>query len=233
MTLCWSVWNARNKWIFEGEVFEVYNVLEYIKKLMTELNVNENVVLLNSSTDVTSWTPPNIGYVKVNVDVACFEGLGTGMGAVIRREDGLVIVCVAWMFNEKWEVQIAEAKAILYCVNLAAEYGLKLVTLGSDCQSLVDAIHTSGVGNSIIHLLLDDIYHAKFGFDFILVSYISRRYNKVAHDFTHCSPWFIGRRLWVDDILSPVSVLVHANSNIPYLPGAIFSKKIKINRISK
>lgn len=115
--------------------------LEFVEHLRNELNVNEGFDERESYVQVKCWFPPDLGYVKLNVDAACFEDWVRDWGAVIRRDDGSAAMCASCLLNEKWELQIAEAKAILFGLSMVAVHGHRLVVLVSDCQSLVKAIH--------------------------------------------------------------------------------------------
>lgn len=114
MTLCWVVWGARNKWIMEGEAFEVERGIEYADKLLLELAGDEGGIEEEGNQCAAAeegWKAPNGEVVKINVDAGCLQGLGSSVGAVIRNANKEVLACAVWHFSDMWEAKIAEAKA--------------------------------------------------------------------------------------------------------------------------
>ncbi|XP_021734865.1 uncharacterized protein LOC110701540 [Chenopodium quinoa] len=152
------------------------------------------------------------GVCKLNVDGGVLEGRGASLGAVIRDDGGRVKLAASWRGDECWNASIAEAKAILWGLQLAVEFGFRKVQVESDCQGLVTAIREQERGDSCLHLILDDIYHVCNSFESVSWSLIRRGGNKVAHELAHSNMGVLGRQVWLSNFPSCITSLVNTDS---------------------
>uniref|UniRef100_A0A803M6U0 RNase H type-1 domain-containing protein n=1 Tax=Chenopodium quinoa TaxID=63459 RepID=A0A803M6U0_CHEQI len=119
MTICWSIWNARNRLIFDGQSSEPKHTVEQACKLIQELQ-GEGAVRVRTGVGVKQkWQPPTAGMVKINVDGGIFAGLGLSSGDVVRNERGVVLLAASCMVEDRWLPEIAEAKAVLFGLQAA------------------------------------------------------------------------------------------------------------------
>uniref|UniRef100_A0A803MYZ7 RNase H type-1 domain-containing protein n=1 Tax=Chenopodium quinoa TaxID=63459 RepID=A0A803MYZ7_CHEQI len=212
-TVCWEIWSARNKWIFEGTRCEPKRSMEYVSKLLIELQGDEQPKVLMGGGSKQRWKLPNSGWVKVNVDRGVSEGLGASAGAMIRDSGGGALLAAAWRTEERWQPCIAEAKAIYLGIKVAIEAGYSRVRLESDCLAIIDAIVARERGRSSLHLILDDNYHVFSFLRSVSWSFIHREGNKVAHGLAHCLPWEIGSSVWLSDF--PACIVSLLNKDLP------------------
>lgn len=90
--MCWSIWNRRNRWVWNKIAMSVFgtkmaalNLLAYWKKVHLENVKNKPAANQNPR----QWHTPPPGWVKINVDAAVFSGTSTiGIGSVIRDGNG-------------------------------------------------------------------------------------------------------------------------------------------------
>ncbi|XP_074283835.1 uncharacterized protein LOC141608373 [Silene latifolia] len=195
---CWAIWEARNKWVFEQVRVDASNVARRIENLQQELREAEKEQELRSSTvgTRTGWSKPNEGWVKVNVDAGVKEGWGAGFGAVCRGSEGQVLWGMSERRRNMMEPRMAEAEAILISIQEAGRRGHKNIVVESDCKSLIDALKMKETGRSDFHLILHDICCFYNSFACISWNFVSRKYNRVAHELAHWGSMNHGRKIW-------------------------------------
>ncbi|XP_021760558.1 uncharacterized protein LOC110725378 [Chenopodium quinoa] len=139
------------------------------------------------------------GRVKVNIDAGLLGEIGIGIGVVARDSEGRILWCASIKRGEKLEPRLAEARAILVGMKLAAARGHDLVEFENDSECVVNAINKKVPGVSSFHLILDDIMEAAQLFSFCSWSWVQREGNKVAHELAHAPPFALGCKLWSDN----------------------------------
>lgn len=89
---CWSIWNRRNKWVWDRVNGSVFGVKSAAMNLLSDWRAAQQVgskCKPNIQSACKHWSRPPQGWVKVNVDAAVFpEQNCSGMGGVIRDEYG-------------------------------------------------------------------------------------------------------------------------------------------------
>ncbi|XP_021774242.1 uncharacterized protein LOC110738174 [Chenopodium quinoa] len=212
LTICWANWSARNAWVIEGEHPDLVTTINYAMKICGEVREggggSGQIQGQQVVSHPVSWTRPELGCIKLNVDAGLLGDVGSGFGAVARDCEGNVLGCAAYQCKETWEAKIAEAKVIVLGMNWAIEMGFKNVVVESDCLQLIQALRKGSKGQSNFHLILDDVLSLCSSFDFISWSFVKCSGNKVAHTLAHYQPWELGRRVWVNDVPSCISPFV-------------------------
>ncbi|XP_074314643.1 uncharacterized protein LOC141649870 [Silene latifolia] len=161
------------------------------------------------------WVRPGAGVWKIDVDVGVKEGLGVGMGAVCRDEQGGVAWAVAVKEEGGRDVAKAEAEAVYLGLKEARRLGLRNIIIESDCLNVVTDLQKNKKGRSDICLIYDDIFRISLFFESVVFTYTSRLSNRLAHEVVHAILWSIGRRFWTDDLpLFFVNIAVLDLSNI-------------------
>ena len=88
----------------------------------------ENQQLMLTQT----WSPPQNGYAKVNVDAATNSELNlAGLGAIIRDENGKVIVAAIKVSKFFGDVSFAEAEAIEWGMQIARDTNVRTLIVES------------------------------------------------------------------------------------------------------
>ncbi|KAK9665461.1 hypothetical protein RND81_14G113400 [Saponaria officinalis] len=66
LTGCWAIWEARNKWVFEGRQMRPEVVSRRVNDLIREMQETgvENEAINVDSLNSTGWTRPNEGWLK-------------------------------------------------------------------------------------------------------------------------------------------------------------------------
>ncbi|KAL9245385.1 hypothetical protein vseg_019046 [Gypsophila vaccaria] len=127
------------------------------------------------------WQPPPEGVVKINVDAGIYQAK-RGFGILARDDMGVVVWCSVIQEEGEMVVEVAEAMAILWALSKARDAGNSRVVVESDCLTMVTALNSNAKGRSNLFLILDDIRCLASCFEVISWRYISRNFNKGAHE---------------------------------------------------
>ncbi|XP_021721216.1 uncharacterized protein LOC110688762 [Chenopodium quinoa] len=182
ITTCWAIWKARNRWIFDRDACNPNQSMEYVLKLMKELQKEEHGHVRGGGSSRSNG--------------------GASVGVIVRDSKGAVKFAVAWRVQDCWEPAVAEAKAILMGLQAAVEFGLRSLMVESDSLSLITAIKSQDRGGSSLHIVLDDIYDVSGLLNFVSWSFTRREGNKVAHELAHCLPRDTSSRIWFSNFPS-------------------------------
>ncbi|XP_074304588.1 uncharacterized protein LOC141639334 [Silene latifolia] len=144
------------------------------------------------------WSPPPDSVWKINVDTATFEGIGCGIGVVVRNSVGEVGRAVVKQVRIQWGAEIVEAKAALLGLRMAAQMGLPRVILESDCLMLIDALKSKESVASYFGNVVLDILNLVHLFNSVSFSFVKRGGNVAAHLMAHYAPLDFSTRIWVD-----------------------------------
>lgn len=96
--------------------------------------------------------PPQVGFVKINFDAHIYDGGGVGCGVVIRDWRGCAVAAGVRRWAGRWSVEMAEARAVLYGVQLARRLNFRNVVLEGDSFSVCNAIAKARMGEAPIFL---------------------------------------------------------------------------------
>ena len=131
-----------------------------------------------------AWNPPQRGYVKVNVDAATnSEKQLSGLGAVIRDENGNVIAAaikVSRFYGEAAYAE-AEAEAIDWGLQIADRASLSSLVVESDAQEVVQLVNNNQGCKSEIYWIISEVQSMLENFNSISVQYTHRSCNVLAH----------------------------------------------------
>ena len=84
------------------------------------------------------WSPPPIGWFKVNFDVALFQDVGQArLGVIIHDSQGLVMVSLAQNIQLASSMAEMEALAATQALELVAELGFDRVIFEGDSISVI------------------------------------------------------------------------------------------------
>lgn len=111
LRIIWNLWKARNDIIFSQGNFSATGILKKASqdfKLCQENNSSPNTT---QSTRNQQWTPPNLHYVKINVESAFIPNNGSA-GAIAQDHHGRFLGCASITFDATSSL-LAEARARL------------------------------------------------------------------------------------------------------------------------
>ena len=117
-----------------------------------------------------AWNPPQRGYFKVNVDAATnSEKQISGLGAVIRDENGNVIAAAIKVSRFYGEAAYAEAEAIDWGLQIANRASLSSLVVESDAQEVVQLVNNNQGCRSEIYWIISEVQSLLKNFDSISV----------------------------------------------------------------
>ncbi|GKA95939.1 F-box domain containing protein [Tanacetum coccineum] len=187
-TLAWSIWKARNRYIFDQVKISPTSVI-------LEAQINDDVFqsafsfssdspILPTTNGIShessrKWLPPTSNLVKLNCD-ASFKDSHAAIGIVARNFNGSLLQCVGEKSRSE-SVLAAELSAIRSACILAATNGWNHAIIESDSQSAISLAATEDVPPWALAALVSDIQHWKSRMN-LQLCWTSRVCNFVAHD---------------------------------------------------
>ena len=92
MTTPWFLWNNRNFVRHGGQCKLAFKILKDSKQYLEEFREVFELPFPRQPYPLKSWSPPQIGWYKVNIDGAVFKDIGhCGIGVVVRNDKGLIM----------------------------------------------------------------------------------------------------------------------------------------------
>lgn len=108
--ICWSIWNRRNRWVWEKINQSVFGIKAAALNMLTEWRkAHEQQLTLGTSTGsaivIRKWEKPqnpwvkiniDAAWVKINIDEALFEDIDCiGLGSVVRGANGQFLMAMS------------------------------------------------------------------------------------------------------------------------------------------
>ncbi|GMI85510.1 hypothetical protein like AT4G29090 [Hibiscus trionum] len=183
--VCWKLWSRRNSRLFDCEWVEKVDFVDEARRftqLILDCREERSRVVLNpvqSEGVVMHWSPPEPGWVKVNVDAArnITNGLAT-IGGAIRGDQGEWLVGFN-RFLGRCDIVTAELWAIKEGIGYARYFGFNKVVIESDCAEAVRMVLGRVISNKE-NALLSDIKESLRGDWEVVLRHIDRSANTVA-----------------------------------------------------
>lgn len=198
-SLCWSIWNARNKVVWENKKSSVDGVLVSMRQYLAGWNSAQNFStqalyqFVEYGDGVQSWVRPKNGAVKITVDAATFaENYSYGIGMLARDDKGEVICGKSDLFQGSVRPEFAEAIAVKEALSWSQLNKWKEVVLESDCLAVVQAVRSSVNMVSPFGQVIKECREMLKILN-IAVFHIKRSANEAAHFLARESSSFPGR----------------------------------------
>lgn len=144
------------------------------------------------------WLPPQQGWVKINVDASIFEGNGSvGISSVIRNEAGEFICARVKKVGVSIQPREAEALSLKEALSWTKSLNFRKCVFETDAKLLADACR--GVqGCSFFHTIVLDCIDEFKHFDDVLLTFVHRFANSVAHTLARAAHSVSGFQEWFD-----------------------------------
>jgi hypothetical protein len=145
MVAMWHIWDARNKFHEEGTMAHpssiAVKVKAYVEMLLLHLYKPKPNHRRESSSSTTKWTPPPVGTVLLNVDVAIFKDTRRmGAGMVARDHTGTFIAALGEQIDNVMLPELAEAIVVHRAVLFAQEGGFTKVIIATNCLYVIQRL---------------------------------------------------------------------------------------------
>lgn len=181
LNLLWSIWNARNQFVFEGRMIRP----EIVISIVVERNMafqaakvaqkSQNLRIPTIQND--KWTPPNGDMLKINIDATTDMEMARGAVVVIVRDrNGDMLTSISKRIPCSSPLQ-AEARALLEALHLVEALNIQQVII---CKNLVDCCFSKEAPWQIA----SDIHSIKtklMSLPLVTIAWARKTANKVAH----------------------------------------------------
>lgn len=135
----------------------------------------------NSSIRRGQWSKPAENWVKVNIDASCRRGEQfVGTGCVVRDHTGNFVRARANLVRGRMYAREAEALSLKEALSWMMTWRTSKCIFEMDAKLVVEAIQKSQ-GQSIFDTIIDDCRELFKHFEEVLVVYVHRSANNVAH----------------------------------------------------
>ncbi|XP_058211786.1 uncharacterized protein LOC131323970 [Rhododendron vialii] len=197
--ICWAIWKARNECIFQGKLPNPKTTIQKAEMangdyLQAAYMVGK--VVVPKQRDDSSWSPPPLGVLKINVDGAFSSSRGIAAFGVIARDSSGT--AQFWRYG-KVKVSSAcaiEAWALRIACNSVINADYSQVIFESDSQVVIQSVQGRINCPWEIHAMVEDIKTWAKGKNWSF-NWADRRKNKAAHwlasySINRCSPIQLG-----------------------------------------
>lgn len=197
--LWWNLWSRRNSWVWERINTSIFGVKSRALSMLVDWRAaQEDMAKIRMQKHGYNrvWCKSPEGWIKINIDAVYMSGTGhTGVGCVIRDDRGCFLRARSKVVQGRMQAREAEAIGLLEALLWTKEWRKSKCLFELDAKGLVDAINGEG-GRSYFHTLVDDCRDILKHFEKVLIMFVSRSANTVAHllakvtySMTDCREW--------------------------------------------
>jgi hypothetical protein len=197
-SILYNIWHARNIKVYEDK-----DLLEEDIILRADRNIHEFLLatkpddasaspetlrpnLRVASTRDSSWKKPKLGFLKANSDANLKIIGSSGLGGIIRNEEGLVMVSATWKSLGSNDPLLAEGYALFKTIRLAKDCGSRRMVSESDSEALIRMVKDETQSNrSYLGSLIQEIWSIQSSFDICDFAFTHRSGNKIADSLAH------------------------------------------------
>lgn len=182
--ICWSVWNRKNKWVWERVNGSVFGVIVAARNLLCywrEAQVAKRVGTCQGRQPVVSrWSKPPDGWFKINCDVYGVANESVVTGCVIRNSQGQFVGTRCQRIEGRWSPREADAISFKEALSWVKSLGMQCCMFETDSKVLAMACKNQE-GESFFHTIVFTYKQLLKHFGHVLVDYMYRSANCVAH----------------------------------------------------
>ncbi|KAJ8443395.1 hypothetical protein Cgig2_018828 [Carnegiea gigantea] len=102
ITVTWSVWGARNKYLFENKLIIAGRVWRKAINFLHDYQSSWDREKNSSVQEVAGWRRPDAGFCKLNFDAAKLGDRGYGWGVVVRDSEGDILLSAVFQGMAFW-----------------------------------------------------------------------------------------------------------------------------------
>ncbi|XP_020225309.1 uncharacterized protein LOC109807197 [Cajanus cajan] len=189
----WCIWQRHNNKIWSNTTTPPHLVISQSMQKFEEwqhARAKEHPPPTQSSSP-GSWTRPQVGFIKGNVDATIFkEDNKVGFGICLRDATGSLIKAKSgWLYGVAPPHE-EEATTLLESIRWVCDQGYTRVILESDSKQVVEDILNSNIYYSEYGHTLHRCHSLLNSHPNLLVRFIRRQANHVAHSLTRTSRYY-------------------------------------------
>jgi hypothetical protein len=208
----WSLWTGRNARTHGRDSWSPTAAARHVASMIEDLLSLSCGTGGNQQRSKGVWKKPEAGWKKVNTDASFLLSSSSGScGAVIRDEEGNLLMATAKRYNHIPNVLTAEALAARDGLLLALSGNYYAVILELDNLALVNLLQSVAGERSEIAGLWHEIRELSRVFDSFNISFVKREGNVAAHTCAKLLPLSAQACTWTEAF--PAALLGIASSD--------------------
>ncbi|XP_074374476.1 uncharacterized protein LOC141714880 [Apium graveolens] len=192
ITLCWSIWRARNDLIWNQRSWNSMRIVakawEYLSQWKSAQGRYQSAPLQPpvQGDGAVYWVKPQHEVVKITVDAAIMEHQGvSGIGLIARDHAGNLILARTRCIVEIMNPTLAEAIAVKEALSWAKELPGANFVIESDCLVVVQLIRSATPMRSRIGQIIEECRRSLQELNNVKLYFVKRSANMSAHELAH------------------------------------------------
>jgi hypothetical protein len=155
VTLCWALWNRRNKVRLNKPVDRLEQINAFAQNNLDEfIQCSSCPVPPQGVCPPVIWRAPTRCRFKINYDGAVFSDSGeVGLGVVVRNAGGLPIASLTQRIKYTFSIEAVEALACKRVVRFAIEIGIIEGEFEGDSSTIVQALKSKITATQLLVIL--------------------------------------------------------------------------------
>lgn len=198
-SLLWVLWRARNNVVWRGARWNALSISFQVANTLEEWNarISDTTNKESTSTLHRTWNPPEIGWLKCNVDAALFKYENkVGFGAILRDDQAKFVAARVGCLNCVFDPGIAEAYACKETLKWIQAKGLSKVVIESDCAEVIKAIQRKSEVHNYFGRIIADCQGLQNALLDISFRFVGREANICVHKLARLSNSEMGCGEW-------------------------------------
>ncbi|XP_060959571.1 uncharacterized protein LOC133030706 [Cannabis sativa] len=186
--VAWSIWKARNELLWKNKTRTAAEVVSHARSVLDQWCYAQSnrfeplMVSKNNHHKEEHWSKPEANKIKVNVDGAIFQSMGSyGVGIVARDSNGQLIEASTILRVGNVQSTTVEAFGIKEALSWIKGKQWSNVVVETDSLVSVHALSSSVFMPSVFGLLISDCKRLLDCLCDVSVTFVSRSANKTAH----------------------------------------------------
>lgn len=203
----WQLWFRRNMFVHQNRSLPICYWTQKVISTRDELHLITDKQKMNqvvAESVANRWKKPSAHMVKINVDAAITGEGFVRMGVVGRNSDADVMFTAVKYYPSKWSLQVADAMAVYFGLQTAAEEDVTELVMESDCLQIISHLKDDVFPRNDLGKILLDVRTLARTFPRVVWSHVRRDGNSVAHQLAKNSDIFAEAH-WVPSAPSYVS----------------------------
>ncbi|XP_026450955.1 uncharacterized protein LOC113351120 [Papaver somniferum] len=183
--MMWAVWNSRNSFVHEGKVEKPTSILAEAKAMLPIQHNQSHLLkisIITQTTEISAWIPPPLDWIKINCDRAWDLCSVNGGGMFVIRDSTHQFILAEAIYSSRESAEEAKIRTIKEAMKKSWERKYQQLVIEGDAEGVIQRINQRDFcGNLRTQAVLSDIEFLISKFKKILLTFVNRIYNRVAH----------------------------------------------------
>ncbi|XP_075650032.1 uncharacterized protein LOC142620559 [Castanea sativa] len=178
----WSIWHQRNQVRTQQAYCPLNQLSQLVHDRYAEYKAFKPPPFPSRQKRRAWWKSPDQDIFKINFDGVIYaEEKCSGLGVIIRNQEGLVIASMSTRVPQQLQPIEIEALVASRALEFAREVGISEAVLEGDSLLVIKALETKDAKLAPFYLLIQDSIKLSSSFSKLSYSYSKREGNLVAH----------------------------------------------------